>query len=156
MDCKKYIPLISAYADGALDERERIVVASHLHACARCAAELEGIRRIKTMASSLGQAAPAPFFETRVMGRIAARRAENARPSVFVSIARTVFAAGLGMLLVTAGIRGFYPAASPGSMEQLLVQHGAELNEDMLLAKAEISENDIIALSSGREVGAYD
>ena len=156
MDCKEYLPLISAFADDVLSERERILVEAHLRSCPRCAEELDEVRRIKAMASGLGQVAPAPFFETRVMSRIAARKAENTWPMAFTAAARMVFAAGLCALLITAGIRGFFPSISAGSMEELLVRHGAEVNEDMLLAKAEISENDIIALSSGREVQEND
>ncbi len=156
MDCKGFLPLLSAYADNALENVEKTLVENHLAGCPRCARELEGFRRVKAMASGLGRTAPAPYFETRLMSRIAARRAENSRASVFTSAAKTVFAAGLGALLVAAGIRGFALSSSSGSIEKLLVRRGAETNQDMLLVKAEISANDIIALSSGREVQEND
>lgn len=45
--------LISAYLDGELTSRERGELAQHISTCGRCAAELEGLQRVRALVRSL-------------------------------------------------------------------------------------------------------
>jgi anti-sigma factor RsiW len=48
MECSQVLQLISAYADGELDARQRAETEDHLRSCADCARALDGLSTLKT------------------------------------------------------------------------------------------------------------
>jgi hypothetical protein len=59
------IDALSALVDGALDAPQTAALEAHIVGCERCAAELEGLRRVKTMLAALPQVEPARSFRVR-------------------------------------------------------------------------------------------
>lgn len=62
--------LVSAYHDGELDEREQVLVESHLAECAECAAALETYRRLGQAIQALPQREPSRALWLRVREQI--------------------------------------------------------------------------------------
>lgn len=61
---------LQGYADDSIPSGDRAVVASHLEACARCAAEVAEWRSLFATLSSLPRLAPRPGFADRVMAGV--------------------------------------------------------------------------------------
>lgn len=61
---------LQGYAETALPEGERVVVESHLQACARCSAEVEEWRSLFLALAALPPLAPSTGFVDRVMARV--------------------------------------------------------------------------------------
>jgi anti-sigma factor RsiW len=59
------IDAISAYVDGRLDAAAARELEGHFETCAACSRELEGLRQVRSMLSSMGQAAPPRSFRLR-------------------------------------------------------------------------------------------
>jgi hypothetical protein len=60
------IDALSALVDGALDAAQTAALEAHIVGCERCAAELDGLRRVKTMLAALPQVEPARSFRVRL------------------------------------------------------------------------------------------
>ncbi len=58
MNCTEVKERLSAYYDGELSLQERAAVAEHLKGCLDCARELEGFRRVSTLADGLNHPEP--------------------------------------------------------------------------------------------------
>jgi anti-sigma factor RsiW len=56
---------LSAMVDGALDASATAALEAHVAGCDACAAELDGLRRVKSMLAALPQAAPSRAFQVR-------------------------------------------------------------------------------------------
>ncbi|HZC05880.1 MAG TPA: zf-HC2 domain-containing protein [Ktedonobacterales bacterium] len=67
LDCDTIAPYLSAYADGELAEPVRAQVATHLADCAHCASQLDRIRTIDQIVSSLPRTAPSAGVFERVL-----------------------------------------------------------------------------------------
>lgn len=65
-DCFKILRNLSAYADGALDSKDRAEVETHLGACIACACELKFITAVDRNIKLLPVIEPSPFFSARV------------------------------------------------------------------------------------------
>lgn len=61
---------LEAFAEGSLDEAERVVVESHLLGCPRCDTEIEEWRALFAALSGLPQFEPQPGFAERVMAGV--------------------------------------------------------------------------------------
>lgn len=70
---------LQALVEDDLDRGDAAVVASHLAECARCRAEVEELRSLFGMLSSLAYHAPSAGFADRVMARVTVRRPWAAR-----------------------------------------------------------------------------
>lgn len=99
--------VLSAYADGQSQARERVEVESHLEVCARCRARLEELRALKAAVASAWSAAPAmPEDLRRTLLDLPART--RARPALFRRLLRRVYSPGRGP--ASWGLRGLRPA----------------------------------------------
>jgi anti-sigma factor RsiW len=54
VECRRVKPLLQAYLDGEIDERDAVRVSTHLDACRRCGLAAETFRQIKASLSRLG------------------------------------------------------------------------------------------------------
>lgn len=105
LTCYRTRRRIGAYLDGALDERQAAQAGAHIATCARCQAELDGLRRLSAMLRR-GLRAPVPtqwtgFWEGVRRGIEAPRR----EPAVRTRPAwrwRPGFAVGAVAMLVLA------------------------------------------------------
>jgi len=92
--CARYEVLLSAYTDGALDERNTALVEGHLNACASCRASLVATRLITGIVAEK----PTPTFTADMSARLcmalAAERDRLPRRAPFLTTPR---AAALGM-----------------------------------------------------------
>ena len=69
--------LLSSYVDGALPSADRERVDAHLPGCKECSEELEGLRKVSKMVSSL----PSKELPSGFMDRLMARMKEEAKPA---------------------------------------------------------------------------
>lgn len=61
---------LEALADGSLPAADRATVASHVEACASCAAEVDGFRQLFAALAGLPRLAPSAGFADRVMANV--------------------------------------------------------------------------------------
>ncbi len=71
---------LEALAEGSLPEAERATVASHIEACASCAAEVDGFRQLFAALADLPRMAPSAGFADRVMANVRVAPAPAAVP----------------------------------------------------------------------------
>lgn len=79
MDCKTTHERLSAYLDGELPQAHADAVEQHVQECARCAAELAGLRALGGVVSELEGAGVPDGFARRVREAARARQADEAR-----------------------------------------------------------------------------
>jgi anti-sigma factor RsiW len=76
--CKTYLPLLSAYADGEVNAKERSQVELHLSGCADCRARLADLKAVAQLVSArmTAQAEEVDFsgFADAVMARVTPQR----------------------------------------------------------------------------------
>ena len=65
---------LQGYADGSLEESERVVVESHLQGCTRCTTEVEEWRSLYAALGALPQFSPSVSFTDHVMDRVKVAR----------------------------------------------------------------------------------
>jgi len=58
MTCRKVVPLIDDFADGALDESLSEKIQKHFSACSKCECQLDETRRLKTLLGRLVNSEP--------------------------------------------------------------------------------------------------
>lgn len=80
MKCKRTSERLSAYLDGELPPQETLAVQQHLRACARCAAELDELKRLNGVLGSLSGMVPPMDFTRRV------REAAQRRPAAPIRV----------------------------------------------------------------------
>lgn len=72
--CKRNLPLLSAYLDGALNGHERRAVTDHLEQCSRCASHFTSLQRTVGLTAALGPKAPPPDLALRIRVAVAQQR----------------------------------------------------------------------------------
>jgi len=75
MSCGHISRLISAYLDSELSGRDMLAVREHIRDCARCAAELEDTRLLKSLMSRLPAVRPSVHMEARLLAALDVRMA---------------------------------------------------------------------------------
>ncbi|MFA5138556.1 MAG: zf-HC2 domain-containing protein [Elusimicrobiota bacterium] len=70
--------LLSSYVDGALPAADRARVDKHLHGCKQCSEELEGLKKVSKMVSSLPRKELPPGFMDRLKAKM---KAEEKKPA---------------------------------------------------------------------------
>jgi len=146
MRCGKIQPLIEAYADDALAERQRRQVEAHLDACPQCAAYLRQCRQLAGLLGGLPEEQVSNSFEPALRERLAA----GAPPSLWRSwwarfqlrswrLRRPAYASALAATVLALALIApralHHPPASPGdSAPPQIVQ--AYVQEYGLLAGA--------------------
>lgn len=75
--CKRNLPLLSSYLDGALSGHERRAVSEHLEQCSRCASHLASLQRTVGLAAALGPKAPPPDLALRLRVALAQQRSNT-------------------------------------------------------------------------------
>ncbi|MBC7185769.1 MAG: zf-HC2 domain-containing protein [Calditrichaeota bacterium] len=74
MTCKKVQRRLSAFLDGELTEELAREVNEHVSRCAVCAGELARVQKVWQLLGSLPPVQAPPFFATRVLAQVRARR----------------------------------------------------------------------------------
>jgi anti-sigma factor RsiW len=92
---------VAAYALGALDANEAVVVEAHLHTCAECQAEYDALRPVVTaVGNAVGnEAVPSPLLKARIMRQV---RVQQMRPSR--NFAWLAYAIAAACLLLAIGL----------------------------------------------------
>jgi anti-sigma-K factor RskA len=92
---------VAAYALGALDANEAVVVETHLHTCAECQAEYDALRPVVTaVGNAVGnEAVPSPLLKARIMQQV---RVQQMRPSR--NFAWLAYAIAAACLLLALGL----------------------------------------------------
>lgn len=106
-------------------------VRDHVHSCATCAREVDGLRRLSAALAGLPSRVPSPGFADRVMARVNLPVPWHRRMAVAV---RERTAAGLGVaatvaaLLAGTGLWAFrFPDLSPAVVAGWLASHAGDL-----------------------------
>jgi hypothetical protein len=144
--CAHFEPELSAYLDGELDAAERARLDAHLHACARCAAELRELRRVgeslRRWDAQETRYAQSTGFRNRVLARVGGHA--DAPVEEIRTWRRAAWAAA-----AAAGVVGAFAWATtrPAAVG------GADLDD--LRARVEAVERSVASLPAG-EHGAHD
>lgn len=150
MNCKTCAAKLSEYIDNELNVEDTKKTKEHLDGCGSCQKELKQLVNIKKSFSNLPKMEPAPFFETRVIGRI--REAARTPKTIndFIAAAREVIFTGISIFVLILGLNIAVSSSSVTFYEGLkeyLVQNSSANAEDTIIAKSEISNDDIISLA---------
>lgn len=111
-DCEKYGELISAYADGMLDEAACRELEAHLASCPHCREELSALRALIAETSALDEDVP-EGFERYVLSEISKERSR--RKSLRLTLIRPLAAAACFMLIAVAALAVFGGGAKSGA-----------------------------------------
>jgi len=122
MKCNEIQARLSEYLDGALGAEEAAALEGHVAQCAACKGELEALRRTVQAVGELPRCAAPAGFRDKVVQRIRAESAVEARPRIVYLWPR--LAAVAAMLLVVVGVtllleRGALTARARPSTEGL-------------------------------------
>jgi len=153
VNCNKCRTMLSTYIDNELNNKDTRIVNEHLKNCSSCLKELEQFKNVKKILSRLEKKEPAPFFETRVMGRIRERASAPktisdfiiaARKVIYAGISISVIFVGLNMLLLQPTDKNFYEG-----VEEYLLQNNSDAGgiKGSIIMKSEISKDDIMSLA---------
>jgi anti-sigma factor RsiW len=118
-DCRQVRPLIGPYLYHDLDDRERQLVDSHLHVCARCRAELDSSRDLLArLPRTLPP--PSPQVKARILRQVENRIAASAlRPAPSLPVQpgwRLAFAGVAAALLLGLWIGYRLPRTTPAAL----------------------------------------
>ena len=113
MDCERIRDLLSDYLEDGLDDGERAVVAAHLDACARCAAEAKGLSETIALLAVLPREKAPPELLDRIMRGIGSEGAGTPGWRRFLSARRVRIpveaAAAVLLLALVYGIQRGMP-----------------------------------------------
>lgn len=116
--------LLSAYADGELDDTERASVEEHLSHCDACAADLSDIERVRDeVREAPVLAAPDGFVE-----RVIRRRRRASRQGAFLGVAAAVVA-------VVVGVAFADPADPPAKDSVTHAAPAYDVNDEAKIAR---------------------
>jgi anti-sigma factor RsiW len=141
MKCNEIQARLSEYLDGALRAEEAVALEEHMAQCAACKRELEALRRTVQAVGELPRCAAPAGFRDKVVQRIRAESAVEARPRVVYFWPR--LAAVAAMLLVVVGVtllleRGALTARARPSTQGLAMDVAKTVGEGDLAKKAEM------------------
>lgn len=145
MNCTDITPLLSAALDGEITPAEKALLDAHLAACSACARQYERFRAADALFSRMRAAAPAPFFETRLMERIARRNTAQSFFHDLIGIEKKILytAAAVAVIVAAAALR--MPARNEyDTLRNDFIGGGTELAAGALSNSA-VAETDEIA-----------
>ncbi len=131
--------LISAYLDGELTARERGELAQHISTCGRCAADLEGLQRVRAAVRAL----PVVEVPVDIYGSVAVDAAVlplHRNRGVWLGAAAAVVA------LVIAIAALVTPPASSVTIDELSSRFGARVSLDPAFGPAKVIVPDFAEL----------
>jgi anti-sigma factor RsiW len=118
MDCKSTHERLSAYLDRELPQAHADAVEQHVRRCARCAAELAGLRALGSVLTELEGASVPDGFARRVREAALARQADGARrlpvPLFGFMPARVLVRVAAGLIAVAGLGAGLWVGVSLG------------------------------------------
>lgn len=132
MDCKNASLLISAFIDEEITPEDQILLEAHLDACPACMATYRRFRNAGRAAAAAAAVAVPPFFETRLLERIAQRQA---RPeSIFDLIAiekKLLFAFTALSLIVSAVTLNLTGTTESSALQSCVLGNSATIGTDL-------------------------
>lgn len=130
--------LISAYLDGELTSRERGELAQHISTCGRCAADLEGLQRVRAAVRALPVLElPEDIFRSSYQGDVVPLHRNR---GMWVGAAAAVVA------LVIAIAALVTPPASSITIDELSSRFGARVSLDPAFGPAKVIVPDFAEL----------
>jgi hypothetical protein len=138
---------LSALVDGALDTQAAAELEAHVAGCAACAAELEGMRRVKSMLAALPQVAPARSFRVRAAD-VEERATPQMTPSTGLLRAMPILAATAAIVFVATLATDFSTRDSNSGRQATvapLANGAAERSSAMEPASADQGEDSFSA-----------
>ncbi len=131
--------LISAYLDGELTARERSDLAQHMSTCGRCAADLEGLQRVRAAVRALPVLeVPEDIYESYSEGAAVAPIHRNR--GIWVGAA----AAMIALVIAIAAL--VTPPASSITIDELSSRFGARVSLDPAFGPAKVIVPDFAEL----------
>jgi anti-sigma factor RsiW len=85
MNCSQVQKRLSAYIDGEITEKERILISKHLGSCPSCTEELNAIKALGTVMNDLDHITVPAYFRAHVKQRI---KDQGSRPLPIIEIIR--------------------------------------------------------------------
>lgn len=129
--CKRFEQKVSAYLEGALEERQRQIVESHLQDCPQCASIALRLGKLKWYLKNLPQRKPSSEFDIVMNARLR-REMLQQRKSTFENLLEGVFprwvpVAGASVVLVILGVilmwnHSRHSEGRPGSLTEVPTQ----------------------------------
>jgi anti-sigma factor RsiW len=120
MSCQTITRMLSAFQDGELEPPRRREVERHLHDCAACRRELDGLRELERRLRLEPAPAADPFFTGRVMANLRPLPAARRRwlpAAAYALVFAAVFLAGFALQTATAA-----PAAASATFSSVLAE----------------------------------
>lgn len=144
MNCMDMTPLLSASLDGEITPAEKAVLDAHLAACSACAAQYERLRAADALFTRMRTAAPAPFFETRLMQRIARRNTAQSFFHDLIAIEKKILYAAAAVAVIVAGVALKMPAGNDyDALRNDFIGGGTELATSALSNSTAAGPDDI-------------
>jgi anti-sigma factor RsiW len=104
MTCAQVMPMLSAYLDGAVTGKQMRDLSGHLHSCASCSMEYNGLRRTQALVSSVGRAKAPADLSLKLRLAISHEAARRRRPYLEGSRVRMENALSVFMVPATTGL----------------------------------------------------
>lgn len=146
MNCNDITPLISASLDDEISLAQKTVLEAHLAACPACAAQFERLRAADALFHRMRTAAPAPFFENRLMERIARRKTAQSFFLDFIGIEKKMLYAAAALSIIIAAVALNLPAGNEyDSLRNDYIGSGTELAASALSDSAADGTDEIAA-----------
>lgn len=146
MNCTDITPLISASLDGEITPAAQAILDAHLAGCAACAAQYERLRAADALFARMRAAAPAPFFETRLMERIARRNTAQSFFRDLIGIEKKILYAAAAVSIIVAAVALKMPAGNEyDTLRSDFIGGGTELATSALSNSTPAGTDDIAA-----------